>query len=54
MDSDVGIDFITIPVNTLFMDDTECFTPRLQSRNQYIMVALHCLSNAIILIKLHV
>ena len=37
-----------IPLNYIFTDDTGCFTPRARSGNQYIMVALHSKSNAIL------
>ena len=43
-----GTDLAIIPANTLFTDDTGRFTPRARSGNQYIMIAIHRLSNAIL------
>jgi hypothetical protein len=37
-----------LPLTHLFSNDTGCFTPRARSGNQYIMVALHADSNAIL------
>jgi hypothetical protein len=37
-----------IPINYIFTDDTGRFTPRARSGNQYVMVALHSESNAIL------
>ena len=37
-----------VPVNKLFTDDTGRFQPRSRSGNQYVMVALHTQSNAIL------
>ena len=37
-----------VPINHIFTDDTGRFTPRARSGNQYIMVALHSESNAIL------
>ena len=42
-------DFCVIPINQIFSDDTGRFAPRARSGNQYIMVALHRPSNAIII-----
>ncbi len=42
------IDIQIIPINHIFTDDTGRFTPRARSGNQYIMVALHSKSNAIL------
>ena len=44
-----GTDIIVVPVNQLFMDNTGRFSPRSRSGNQYIMVAIHCPSNAILI-----
>jgi hypothetical protein len=37
-----------IPINYIFTDDTRRFTPQARSGNQYVMVALHGKSNAIL------
>jgi hypothetical protein len=42
------IDIQAIPINHFFTDDTGRFTPRARSGNQYVMVALHSESNAIL------
>ena len=42
------IDLQIVPINHIFTDDTGRFTPRARSGNQYIMVALHSESNAIL------
>ena len=43
-----AIELHELPINRLFTDDTGQFHPRSRSSNQYIMVALHALSNAIL------
>jgi hypothetical protein len=43
-----AIDIHIIPSNYIFTDDTGQFTPRARSGNQYIMVALHSETNAIL------
>jgi hypothetical protein len=43
-----AVDIQVIPINHIFTDDTGRFTPRARSGNQYIMVALHSESNAIL------
>ena len=42
------IDIQVIPINHIFTDDTGRFTPQACRGNQYIMVALHSESNAIL------
>jgi hypothetical protein len=42
------IEIHTVPINRIFTDDTGRFTPRSRSGNQYIMIALHTASNAIL------
>ena len=42
------IDIQVIPINHIFTDEAGRFTPRARSGNQYIMVALHSKSNAIL------
>ena len=44
-----AIELHELPVNQLFTDDTGRFHPRARSGNQYIMVALHTSSNAILI-----
>eukprot|EP00804_Cyclotella_cryptica_P014697 CCRYP_012699-RA/>CCRYP_012699-RA protein AED:0.53 eAED:0.32 QI:0/0/0/0.66/0/0/3/0/421 len=43
-----AIDLFTIPLNKIFTDDTGCFHPRTRSGNQYIMIAFHADTNAIL------
>ena len=43
-----NIKIIMVPINHIFTDDTGRFLPHLRSGNQYIMVALHSESNAIL------
>jgi hypothetical protein len=45
---DPSITIHKFPINYIFMDDTGRFTPRARSGNQYVMVALHSESNAIL------
>lgn len=45
---DSSITIHELPLSRLFSDDTGRFTPRSRSGNQYIMVALHADSNAIL------
>ena len=45
---DPSITLHEIPINYIFTDDTGRFTPRARSGNQYVMVALHSESNAIL------
>eukprot|EP00804_Cyclotella_cryptica_P027241 CCRYP_014349-RA/>CCRYP_014349-RA protein AED:0.16 eAED:0.16 QI:0/0/0/1/1/1/3/0/1022 len=42
------IDIFTIPLNKIFTDDTGSFHPRARSGNQYIMIAFHADTNAIL------
>lgn len=44
-----SVTVMDIPLTRLFSDDTGRFTPRARSGNQYIMVALHADSNAILI-----
>ena len=44
-----SIELHELPINSLFTDDTGRFHPRSRSGNQYIMVALHSNSNAILI-----
>jgi hypothetical protein len=43
-----SVELHELPINSLFTDDTGRFQPRARSGNQYIMVALHTNSNAIL------
>eukprot|EP00804_Cyclotella_cryptica_P026720 CCRYP_007945-RA/>CCRYP_007945-RA protein AED:0.35 eAED:0.35 QI:0/0/0/1/1/1/2/0/516 len=43
-----NIDIFTIPLNKIFTDDTGRFHPRARSGNQYIMIAFHADTNAIL------
>jgi hypothetical protein len=42
------VELIDLPLNKLFTDDTGRFHLRARSRNQYVMVALHAQTNAIL------
>eukprot|EP00804_Cyclotella_cryptica_P028768 CCRYP_018720-RA/>CCRYP_018720-RA protein AED:0.37 eAED:0.37 QI:0/0/0/1/0/0.25/4/0/1148 len=42
------IDIFTVPLNKIFTDDTGRFHPRARSGNQYIMIAFHSDTNAIL------
>jgi hypothetical protein len=42
------VKLMELPFNQLFTDDTGRFHPRARSGNQYLMVALHSKSNAIL------
>ena len=42
------VDIFSIPLNKIFTDDTGRFHPRARSGNQYIMIALHADTNAIL------
>jgi len=44
----LSVTILEVPLTRLFSDDTGRFTPRARSGNQYIMVALHASSNAIL------
>ena len=43
-----AIEIHSVPINRIFTEDTGRFTPRSRSGNQYIMIALHTPSNAIL------
>ena len=43
-----AIEIHSVPINRIFTDDTSRFTPQSRSGNQYIMIALHTPSNAIL------
>ena len=49
LDATHSMEVVSIPINQLFTDDTGRFTPRSRSGNQYIMVAIHRPSNAILI-----
>jgi hypothetical protein len=49
MPTNNSIDMCIVPSNRIFTDDTGRFTPRSRSGNQYIMVAFHSISNAILI-----